>query len=298
MESSNRSGITYEPLLTESEKDSEDEMPAYGKKQRSQWWRHWAFSLLLLIAYSLALLELPHLWTRPSLDPFLTYTPAKEAISYHKHKFDGSLGLRTKYTGEPRPEVEEAWGHLFQHYNLRFTAEEMEKLNRTQANPIELRNGGGFFGQLSAYHHLHCLKMLRLVLWHDLYNISIPDLRGHADHCIDDIRQSLMCHADLSVVTFWWHPEMRKPMPNFHLDQTCVNWDRLDAWASKRSFSIFDQKTLVHPKLGLSFPMVDGEIQVHGGHNHGHKVDHAHDLPPVWPEDDDHKHKDHSEHWQ
>lgn len=125
----------------------------------------------------------------------------------------------------------------------------MEKLNRTD-NPIELSNGGGYFGQISAYHHLHCLSMLRKVLWHDFYNISIPALRGHADHCINDIRQSLMCHADLSVVTFYWHPEMRKPMPNFHIDQTCVNWDALDKWASKRSFSVFDQKTLVHPQLG------------------------------------------------
>ncbi|ROW05056.1 hypothetical protein VSDG_00637 [Cytospora chrysosperma] len=230
MESPDKFSTAHAPLLAESERDSEDGLPtmfhekAYGKKQ----------------------------------------PPAKEAIKeYHRHSFDGSLGLETKYTGEPRPEVEEAWGHLFKNYNLRFTAEEMRKLNRTD-NPIELRNGGGYFGQLSAYHHLHCLSMLRKVLWHDMYNVSIPDLRSHADHCINDIRQSLMCHADLSVVTFWWHPEMRKPMPNFHIDQTCVNWDALDAWASKRSFSIFDQKTLVHPQLGLSFPMVDGEIQVHG----------------------------------
>lgn len=57
--------------------------------------------------------------------------------------------------------------------------------------------------------------------------------------------------------------------------------------------------------------MVDGEIQVHGGHNHDHKDDHAHDLAPVWPEGDsrnshsehdhsemDHSEHDHSEHFQ
>lgn len=300
MESADKFSTSHAPLLAESERDSEDGLPimfhekTYGKKQRTRWWQHWVFLSSLLIVYSIALLKLPGLWSSPSLDPFLTYTPAKEAIKeYHRHSFDGSLGLETKYTGEPRPEVEEAWGHLFKNYNLRFTAEEMRKLNHTD-NPIELRNGGGYFGQLSAYHHLHCLSMLRKVLWHDMYNVSIPDLRSHADHCINDIRQSLMCHADLSVVTFWWHPEMRKPMPNFHIDQTCVNWDALDAWASKRSFSIFDQKTLVHPQLGLSFPMVDGEIQVHGGHDHDHKLGHDHGLPPVWPEGDtEHNHNEH-----
>lgn len=278
MESTRSTTPSYEPLLAEDEKDIYEGLPtilsknSYGKERRSRWWEHRGFALLLLVVYSLVLLKLPSLWSSQRLDPFLTYSmwlcsslkraignvtdvylgkaPAKEAIKeYHRHSFDGSLGLENKFTGEPRPDAEEAWAHLFKHYNLRFTHEEMEKLNRTD-NPIELSNGGGYFGQISAYHHLHCLSMLRKVLWHDFYNISIPALRGHADHCINDIRQSLMCHADLSVVTFYWHPEMRKPMPNFHIDQTCVNWDALDKWASKRSFSVFDQKTLVHPQLG------------------------------------------------
>ncbi|KAK4107279.1 hypothetical protein N656DRAFT_833177 [Canariomyces notabilis] len=261
-------------------------MSFHGRKRRSQWLR-WALASLLLIAYSLVLLTLPRLGSRPSLDPFLTYTPAKEAIKYQVTKFDGSLGLRTKYTGPPRPETEDAWGALFKHYNIRFTADEIRKLNRSEdPKPIELREGGGYFGQLSAYHHLHCLKMLRLVVWHDAYNVSINDLRGHADHCIDDIRQAIMCQPDLSVVTFWWHPQKRKPMANFHLDQTCVDWGKLDEWAAKRSFSIFDQKTLVHPTLGISFPMVNGEIEVHENP----------DLPPVWPEDASEHAAGHGEH--
>ncbi|KAI1175804.1 hypothetical protein F4777DRAFT_548669 [Nemania sp. FL0916] len=294
MDSPYRPSTSDSPLLSESEKELEHGLMSsslgslYETKQRSPWWRHWSVSVLLFTTYSAALLTLPNLWKNSNLNPFQTYSPAKDVIRFHKHQFDGSLGLRTKYTGEPRPEVDEAWGRLFDNYNLRFTAEEMKKLNRTG---LELRNGGGYFGQLSAYHHLHCLKMLRQVLWHDMYNVSIPNLRGHADHCIDDIRHALMCNADLSVVTFYWHPEMRKPMPNFHLDQTCVDWDRLDEWASKRSFSIFDQKTLVHPQLGISFPEIDGEIQVHGGHNHDHKVDPANQAPPVWPEDMKHEHE-------
>ncbi|KAF7527335.1 hypothetical protein G7054_g10498 [Neopestalotiopsis clavispora] len=252
MESPDRLSTSDSPLLTEGEKDLEYARPtsSYKKTYRerlcSRFWQHWSFRLLLFIAYSLILLTLPDFWTPSKPNPFLTYTPAQEFITFHKTKFDGSLGKQTLYTGEPRPEGEAAWSRLFKNYNIRFTADEMQKLNRTA---LELRNGGGYYGQLSAYHHLHCLKMLRQVLWHDAYNVSIPDLRGHADHCIEDIRQSLMCHADLSVVTFDWRADKRKPWPNFHLDQTCVDWNALDAWAAKRSFSIFDQKTLVHPKL-------------------------------------------------
>ncbi|PHH75343.1 hypothetical protein CDD82_4485 [Ophiocordyceps australis] len=203
--------------------------------------------------------------------------PVQHMAKLHKVAFDGSFELHTVYGGEPRPEGEAAWSKLFKHNNLRFTADEMRRLNRTA---LELRNGGGYYGQLSVHHHLHCLKMLRQVLWYDFYNVSIPDFRVHADHCIDDIRQSLMCHADLSVVAFEWKQHIRTPIPNFHVDQACVDWEQIDAWAAKRSFSIFDQKTLIHPKLGISFPMVDGRIQVHEPpHHHGRQVQ------PVWPQD-------------
>lgn len=70
------------------------------------------------------------------------------------------------------------------------------------------------------------------------------------DHCIDDIRQALMCHADPSILTFDWLPNWRSPWPNFAIDHTCVDWNALDDWAAKRSFSVFDQKSLVHPELG------------------------------------------------
>ncbi|PHH72496.1 hypothetical protein CDD80_4502 [Ophiocordyceps camponoti-rufipedis] len=223
------------------------------EKQRRRWYQHWSVAVVVLVVYSAVLVGVGGFFGSRA-DSILTYTPAQEAIKFHKVHFDGSLGLRSPYTGEPRPETEAAWSRLFRHYNLRFTADEMRRMNRTA---LELRNGGGFYGQLSAYHHLHCLKMLRQVLWHDAYNVSIKAMRGHADHCIDDIRQSLMCHADLSVVTFDWLPGRRRPWPDFRLEQTCVDWGALDGWAAERSFSIFDQKTLVHPELGISFPKVN-----------------------------------------
>ncbi|RDA89597.1 hypothetical protein CP533_6230 [Ophiocordyceps camponoti-saundersi (nom. inval.)] len=276
-----------ESLLTEFEGKH-----PFRERQARRWWQHWVVSIILLTVYSILLiLTGANFWgsnkgddvcevrcwklgeQRKRLIAGKPSAPAREAVKFHQVRFDGSLGLRSRYTGEPREETESSWGRLFQHYNIRFTAEEMRRMNRSA---LELRNGGGFYGQLSAYHHLHCLKMLRRVVWHDRYNVSIVEMRHHADHCIEDIRQSLMCHADLSVVTFDWLPRRRKPWPDFRVDQTCVDWEALDQWAAKRSFSIFDQKTLVHPQLGISFPEVDGKIVVE-----------ERDMAPVWPADGD-----------
>ena len=47
----------------------------------------------------------------------------------------------------------------------------------------------------------------------------------------------------------------------FKMDHECVNWDLLNDWAEERAFFLFDQKSLVHPELVLSFPTVDGDVE-------------------------------------
>ena len=58
------------------------------------------------------------------------------------------------YRGDPRPELDEAWHNLLENNNIRLSKGELEKMNRTA---LELYDGSGYYGQMSAYHHLHCL---------------------------------------------------------------------------------------------------------------------------------------------
>lgn len=103
-----------------------------------------------------------------------------------------------------------------------------------------------------------------------------------------------MCNADFSVLTYDWLPDYRKPWANFQVAAECVNWNVLDGWAKDHAFSLFDQKSLVHPTLGmvpyntlpetillifsfqtgLSWPRVNGTI-----------VNDMHTHPKVVPED-------------
>ncbi|KAI1108878.1 hypothetical protein F5Y14DRAFT_458896 [Nemania sp. NC0429] len=192
-------------------------------------------------------------------------------MSYH-----GGLHVVNKYRGEPRPELDQAWADLLEHNNIRLSDDELKRMNRTA---IKLSDGSGYFGQLSAYHHLHCLKYIRQVLHPDYYDTNTTDRDEHVDHCIDDIRQALMCHADTSIVTFDWRgPNWRRPWPNFNIDHTCVDWDALVDWTATRSFNIFDQHSIVHPQLGVIFPMVDGKIEM---------ISHGPDMHIVWPKDSD-----------
>ncbi|GKZ56178.1 hypothetical protein AnigIFM49718_001402 [Aspergillus niger] len=201
--------------------------------------------------------------------------PIQGAVSYEKVWYDGSLGNRNRYIGEPRPELEAAWHELTKNNNLRFTKSELQKLNKSA---LELADGSGYFGQVMVYHHLHCLlrfdkKFLREALYPDAYEGSTQE---HLEHCVDDIRQALMCNPDISASTFFWQDGIRRPQPDFTLYKTCVNWEHFDAWATERQFSMFDQKSLINPVYGIAFPMINGTIEF---------TPPGPDMHVVWPEE-------------
>ena len=57
----------------------------------------------------------------------------------------------------------------------------------------------------------------------------------HTEHCIDHVRQSVMCHSDASPVHFFYHPVYGRPMPEFETVHTCRNFSSLRSWSiSKR----------------------------------------------------------------
>lgn len=59
------------------------------------------------------------------------------------------------------------------------------------------------------------------------------------DHCLDWIRQSMMCHVDYAMYTVMWaeeeglhHGHIRHNEPGL---QKCVNWQNLHDWMKGRS---------------------------------------------------------------
>ncbi|KAL4259670.1 ustYa family protein [Pleurotus pulmonarius] len=71
----------------------------------------------------------------------------------------------------------------------------------------------------------------------DLPHVSDTE---HISHCIDMIRQSLMCSADISVIS-WYMPEASSPehtpnpLPRFDQTRMCRDFDDLRDWARSRT---------------------------------------------------------------
>jgi len=55
-------------------------------------------------------------------------------------------------------------------------------------------------------------------------------LRDMTDHCLDTLRVSLMCTANIGVYTFRWEPsrDMNRPLPKSNSDRKCVDWKYLE----------------------------------------------------------------------
>ena len=53
----------------------------------------------------------------------------------------------------------------------------------------------------------------------------------HVDHCVDSIRQSLMCTVDVSALTWQWSNERQMNVEKAIVVHTCRNFDRIREWA-------------------------------------------------------------------
>ena len=97
-----------------------------------------------------------------------------------------------------------------------------------------------------------CLAYLLVSL--PIYKIQLT--LWNLDHCIELIRQVLVCHGDVTVVTYDWLHDDPIPMPRWEVEHECVDWNELDAWALNRRVSVSEEGMIVHPDLGASYPVM------------------------------------------
>ncbi|KAK2052712.1 hypothetical protein LY76DRAFT_526127 [Colletotrichum caudatum] len=121
---------------------------------------------------------------------------------------------------------------------------------------VEFRDGSGYMVYLDVFHQLHCLNYLRMKL--DPWKASYPHIpsddnfpeKYHVAHCIDSIRLSLECHADLSVVPQRWADGWLEPWPVVESDHVCRNYTKIQEWAHGRHPHKDVTENLYHPTMG------------------------------------------------
>ncbi|KAM7193105.1 protein of unknown function (DUF3328) domain containing protein [Rhypophila sp. PSN 637] len=174
--------------------------------------------------------------------PPKSYTPApvQYVTKMLKHAPDAHL-----FMGRPRPELDQAWHELVSATMIRFSAEELglaseHELDLAQKNASSLvrHRDGGFIGGLGVSHNLHCLKRIKQYIYPEYYPRvahKYDDYEAHFEHCLETIRQALLCAADTNLYALEW--TAKNPLkPGLRLFQanTCVDWEALRGWMKGR----------------------------------------------------------------
>ncbi|PMD34175.1 hypothetical protein L207DRAFT_638723 [Hyaloscypha variabilis F] len=187
-----------------------------------------------------------------------TYTPATKAIENKLVTID--IDSPNPYHGNPNTELDQAWDDLLHGYNIRIPEHALHSMGRKS---IPLADGSGdSWGILAATHNLHCLREIRHYLAPDFYpnNRAYSMKEGmvyepHIDHCLESLRQYVMCKADATILTWYWPDEPPResgkyyPQTDYRFQQQCVNWEKLRAWEVSNSFQL-SPETIFHPIYG------------------------------------------------
>ena len=55
----------------------------------------------------------------------------------------------------------------------------------------------------------------------------------HLDHCADLLRQTVLCQADVSVITFDWVKGRKWPQPSYGNPKKCRKYEDILTWAEE-----------------------------------------------------------------
>lgn len=159
--------------------------------------------------------------------------------------YDNGTGYRVNnpsepiYVGPPNEEMDAAWESLIKGRYLSITEEEAEMAFGKPHGLYLHPDGVGYLAGLDVFHALHCVDQLRKALDRDHYynkqtKLGYPD-RGHRDHCIDHIRQQLMCHADMTPIPVIWYEGHGRSFVQSDVVHTCRNWNSLRQYVDRRT---------------------------------------------------------------
>lgn len=189
-------------------------------------------------------------------DALLSDMPdARHAIQYEQRTYTGELTYDDKikkiirpqdgeveFFGEPGPELDAKWDI--------YLKDEFPIMTTEEAEPYlpQLRRiwDGEFRFEPDFSHNLHCLNAIRKTISTIHYpNTTTPnqnqniDLLGpdwdrvHIEHCMDRIRQTILCHADLTPSPIYSWEGVAVAVGKTGM-RTCRKWTPIKEWLDGR----------------------------------------------------------------
>jgi len=168
--------------------------------------------------------------------PSFVYSPAQDVVEYKLTKF--AIGGDKHFHIPPSDALDEAWNNLY-NFGISRIPKSQAALLPNKTHPIP-GDDGYYIVELDVFHNLHCLNMIRKTLHSDYYThmaMNVNDNGPHMDHCVDWLRQSLMCAGDTSVIVWQWDEEQQKTTFQGDVVHTCRDFDKLRDWGTSHALT-------------------------------------------------------------
>ncbi|KAB8349607.1 hypothetical protein FH972_023630 [Carpinus fangiana] len=149
------------------------------------------------------------------------------------------IAADSQYAGNRSETVDRAWEELLSGINSRASISELESSSISSVKLPE----GEYLVWPEALHQLHCVKRIREWVYREQY---LGGLSGsaehhwmvHVDHCIELLRQAIMCKPDRGRMGFHWTSESDRPTLNLNgPNHMCEDWGSYKREVCSRSVS-------------------------------------------------------------
>ncbi|KAH7134929.1 hypothetical protein B0J11DRAFT_424681, partial [Dendryphion nanum] len=191
--------------------------------------------------------------------------PGNQLVDYSVKVFYDDMFNLSPYQGSSTDDLDKMWDDLYGTARTLIDAHSAERLpNKT----VRVNSGiheGEYIVQFEVFHQLHCLNSLRKSIYRDRFpemNVLNADMTvnktnvNHYEHCLDRIRQGIMCHADVATIHWDWKDGSQLPFPipagrnginmiNMETTHVCRDFERIKRWAMERNLDDWDKDQII-----------------------------------------------------
>ncbi|KAJ5993017.1 hypothetical protein N7451_008741 [Penicillium sp. IBT 35674x] len=247
--------VKYDKLTSEIESEQEDKLETASPQRLSRLQKNGLIYVLILSNLISGLLIIATFTQqgKQKYDSFESgfrtdFDSAREHIELEHLIFSGSSSFtftgiefqhqpaKVQYVGKPSPEIDQAWEDLVTGKEFLATEEEVQIQWPGDVSELWDEDHGGYVISLDVFRTLGCLDLLRRGLSPSYYNLTYDENTSSImNRCIETIRQSIMCAADLTPSPSRYNPGLGHSYIDTANHHTCRDFDRLHRWVHERA---------------------------------------------------------------
>ncbi|KAG6363874.1 hypothetical protein INS49_008977 [Diaporthe citri] len=138
------------------------------------------------------------------------------------------------YVGATTKGIDHAWEEMLWGRYFSISESEAKSLWGDDYKDYRDHHRSGYTGGFDMFHQLHCLNQIRQALHRDVYPALPIHGPTHTEHCIDHLRQSIMCWGSTAVIPLKYFEGYHSEYVKTDAVHTCRKFEPIRQYVSDR----------------------------------------------------------------